>query len=571
MTTIAATKSLKRPRRRVGPLFLLASTTTTTLTSLLPVPATAECNPCEGLSTGFVQVPKTECSEFVQCNDGAMAQRFTCQAGLIYDKIINQCNWAHSATCGPDPECPTPAPTDVPTKAPVTEPPVTASPTYSPTKEEVLINAGLKPGSPPPAPPSGTSTGGVPAWPSSNAGTSAGTAGDGTGAATATSVTPVIAAVEPTGELTPIRQPHFDAVFAHIYANKIGIANQLLSLSQRLHSIRSSSVDKSDLRNYAFMDFINALRSMAEEGYVVPKVDAAGNQFQDRNVFYLGNQASDNGAAVGLINVAVFLSQALAESIAVGSCDELNTDAVDGFLPISNSCGQYGRNYQNMYCADAERFMECAVDGGMMIRARERNGDVTPFYCGPKSVYEFTGTANYVNGREGDEVPVENRLGRTDVQGCCWWGRGTIQTRGICQYGKLNYYLGARAHQEGRPARYPNIDFCTMPQLICSEKRQDAEIEWVSGLFRWIDAVQSYDVPGWNYIRKLEEFVEDGMMDGMFIHGVSGIVTQGCHDAPCEGMASTGEELRQATERWKYFRQVAEAFGLPVRSVSRQG
>mmetsp|Transcript_5910 Transcript_5910/g.12919 ORF Transcript_5910/g.12919 Transcript_5910/m.12919 type:complete len:418 (+) Transcript_5910:95-1348(+) len=417
MTTIAATKSMKRPRRRVGPLFLLASTTTTTLTSLLPVPATAECNPCEGLSTGFVQVPKTECSEFVQCNDGAMAQRFTCQAGLIYDKIINQCNWAHSATCGPDPECPTPAPTDVPTKAPVTEPPVTASPTYSPTKEEVLINAGLKPGSPPPAPPSGTSTGGVPAWPSSNAGTSAGSAGVGTGAATATSVTPVIAAVEPTGELTPIRQPHFDAVFAHIYANKIGIANQLLSLSQRLHSIRSSSVDKSDLRNYAFMDFINALRSMAEEGYVVPKVDAAGNQFQDRNVFYLGNQASDNGAAVGLINVAVFLSQALAESIAVGSCDELNTDAVDGFLPISNSCGQYGRNYQNMYCADAERFMECAVDGGMMIRARERNGDVTPFYCGPKSVYEFTGTANYVNGREGDEVPVENRLGRTDVQG----------------------------------------------------------------------------------------------------------------------------------------------------------
>lgn len=55
------------------------------------------------------------------------------------------------------------------------------------------------------------------------------------------------------------------------------------------------------------------------------------------------------------------------------------------------------------------------------------------------------------------------------------------------------------------------------------------------------------------------------MVDGMFIHGVTGIVTQGCHDTPCEGMASTGEELKEATERWAYFRQVAQALGLSVK------
>ena len=40
-----------------------------------------------------------------------------------------------------------------------------------------------------------------------------------------------------------------------------------------------------------------------------------------------------------------------------------------------------------------------------------------------------------------------NGANRTDVEGCCWWGRGVIQiqTTGVCNYGMLNYYLGKRA------------------------------------------------------------------------------------------------------------------------------
>lgn len=41
---------------------------------------------------------------------------------------------------------------------------------------------------------------------------------------------------------------------------------------------------------------------------------------------------------------------------------------------------------------------------------------------------------------------------RTDVEGCCWWGRGAIQTTGICNFGKLNYFIGAKAAKRGKQA-----------------------------------------------------------------------------------------------------------------------
>ena len=173
--------------------------------------------------------------------------------------------------------------------------------------------------------------------------------------------------------------------------------------------------------------------------------------------------------------------------------------------------------------------------------------------------------------------PVWNIMTLTTKISCCYWGRGTIQTTGICQYGKLNYYLGARAHAEGRHARYPTIDFCTNPQSICStgkEQPSESSIEWITGLFRWIDSVQSYDYyngnsngqedTSWNYIQKLQEFVEGGMVDGLFLHSVSAIVTQGCHEAPCPSVEGTVVTMDDANLRYSYFLQVLEALGLPV-------
>eukprot|EP01082_Thalassiosira_pseudonana_P013757 g12259.t1 g12259 contig6:1573630-1575326(+) len=491
-----------------------------------------DCNICEGKSAGFLQVPETSCSEFVQCNNGQVAQSFSCQPGLIYDKNINQCNWEASATCGEDYVCPTPPPTVSPSGSP-TEMPTSYAPTTSPERA-----GGFKPSLP-----SGSSSGG---FQTSLSYTSTSTNGN---------------------ELTPIKEPHHAVVWAHLFANKISISNQLLSMAHSMHKVSGSNVESDELRNYAFLDFSNALRSMVEEGYAVPMTDAEGNEQLGRNRFYFGDAESVNGAAIGLINVAAFLSQALAESISNGSCDELNTDSVNGFLPISNACGQHGLSYQDMHCSGEESEMECPLDVYMETRAND-NGRVTPFYCGPVDRYDgFTGVADVTrSGEVKQDFPVQNRDGRTDVQGCCWWGRGTINTRGVCQYGKLNYYLGARAASEGRPSRYPNIDFCATPQMICSTDHQDREIEWVTGLFRWIDTVQSYNSPSWNYLEQLHQFVLGGMTDGFFLHSVSGIVSQGCHDPPCEGYANTGAEMADVGERWAYFQQVAGALGLPVKS-----
>jgi len=391
------------------------------------------------------------------------------------------------------------------------------------------------------------------------------------------------------GSLQPRREEHHAAVWAHLNANKIGISNQLLRSAHRtLRSLHGNNLDADELRNYAYYDFYGSLRSMVEEGYAVPMagVTVGEGEFVDvaaaaarlrqiqlvaRNVFYLGDLAGDDAAAVGLINVATFLSQAMVESIAAGSCDEINEDLVDGSLPTSNSCGQFGQSYQDMTCSDDEKFMECNVYSDMEMGANPNGRPVAPFYCGSTERFPFTGTADYIVGRAPVDAAVPNQNGRTDVEACCWWGRGTISTRGVCQYGKLNYYLGARAAQEGRPARYPNIDFCVSPQAICSSQQQDSSIEWVSGLFRWMDDVQSYvsynedGVVEWSYIQKLHEFVAGGMTDGLFIHSVSSIVTQGCHQAPCPGY--TGEQMTHAGERWSYFLQVSEALGLPVKAL----
>ena len=40
-------------------------------------------------------------------------------------------------------------------------------------------------------------------------------------------------------------------------------------------------------------------------------------------------------------------------------------------------------------------------------------------------------------GRFENDEAVANNSGRTDVEGCCWWGRGVIQTTGVWYVVKL--------------------------------------------------------------------------------------------------------------------------------------
>lgn len=128
---------------------------------------------------------------------------------------------------------------------------------------------------------------------------------------------------------------------------------------------------------------------------------------------------------------------------------------------------------------------------------------------------------------------IVGREARTDVEGCCWWGRGVIQTTGICNFGKLNYFIGKKAADRGRQAMFPNVDFCRDPEVIC--RGEHGDLKWVAGLYYWLESVQPYTAPGVSYMQTLHEWVDAGMdtHDTTLIDFASGIVNRGCHDGNC--------------------------------------
>jgi hypothetical protein len=248
------------------------------------------------------------------------------------------------------------------------------------------------------------------------------------------------------------------------------------------------------------------------------------------------------------------LGQAIRESIIFNACDENNYDvwrpdpAKDTggstpfpavLYPMSSGCGQLGRKYGELTCDDA-----CPLSTTMETTAMNNggwDGAPPPLICGPRSKYSGLGYWNpllpcldatgscdgqpfsYPGQKSGVYVPVseDNRYPqfyyanplsgqaartppRTNVEGCCWWGRGVIQTTGRCNYGKLNKQLGAGA---GSNALYPTISFCTNPQAICSGP---PDVKWVAGIFFFITEVQSYNRDGFNYIDGVKKFVADG-------------------------------------------------------------
>ena len=251
------------------------------------------------------------------------------------------------------------------------------------------------------------------------------------------------------------------------------------------------------------------------------------------------------------------------------ACDENSWDLVNGKYPLSNACGQLGQSYQDYTCSDAEKIMECPVDKNMKLKAVTNAkwwGAPEPLFCGPKTAYPFTGYWDHnaacpqtcsaypgqLGGSENNSAPAPNKSGRTDVEGCCWWGRGVIQTSGVCNFGQLNYYLGKRASIEGRSSIYPSIDFCANPESVCAST-EFPELKWVAGYFYWIKIAQEYNIGGWNYMAKLRQFVDGGMADTSFIDSVSAIVNRGCALPPCpsgpvDGLADRAANFRKALQ-----------------------
>ena len=151
------------------------------------------------------------------------------------------------------------------------------------------------------------------------------------------------------------------------------------------------------------------------------------------------------------------------------------------------------------------------------------------------------------------------------LERCCWWGRGSINLRGPCAYGKLNYFLGKRAADDGRPSMFPDVDFCKDPSSVCSNESYP-DLKWIAGMFRWVTEIQTYNEEEFNFMQQLKNFVDGGLKDWEFIHRVSGIVTQGCHSPPCvEGAEFDG------VERKAMFVKTLKLFGLVVNDATATG
>merc|ERR1712151_154365 len=331
--------------------------------------------------------------------------------------------------------------------------------------------------------------------------------------------------------------------------------------------------------------------------------------------------AKEAAYVYGLVNIAAFLAQCMQETIQYNACDENNwsdrstVHEVGGTEYTSAAaCGQMAQSYQDYQCTPEEDAlaggkMACDVDPNMEMRAVTQAGwygAPAKLFCAPRSRVpkaprwnygspwcgntekfpedvDLTTYFEYVNGAGGcKDYPTQKAggwtfrgcsaegcagpaaplfgkpEGRSDLEGCCWWGRGVIQTTGTCNFGKLNYYMGKRAHDEGRNALYPDIDFCQDPGVICNPSGP-SELKWIAGFFYWLNSVQPYvDAnDGWTYLTELKRWVDGGMNTGDtdFINGASGIVNRGCHNPPNCG---TGE-LHGGPERIANFKDVLKA------------
>lgn len=113
-----------------------------------------------------------------------------------------------------------------------------------------------------------------------------------------------------------------------------------------------------------------------------------------------------------------------------------------------------------------------------------------------------------------------------------------------------------RAAREGRKSLYPTIDFCEFPQGVCSsDETYGGELQWMVGLFEWVDRIQSYDRDGWNYINELKAFADGGYDDFDFVDRVSSIINLGCHSPPCTGISPTAREAHNLRERNEVFQR----------------
>merc|ERR1712066_856478 len=127
----------------------------------------------------------------------------------------------------------------------------------------------------------------------------------------------------------------------------------------------------------------------------------------------------------------------------------------------------------------------------------------------------------------------------TATQGCCWWGRGAIQTTGPHNYKKL---------QDDVVSKVSDVDLCTNPEAIC----QHDQLKWLGAMYYWASIVQNAAA----FESSLAAYVDTGFSDegsvfggASFNAGTGGVVNNGYWSATPHG--NTG--------RMTYFHEIISA------------
>ena len=353
----------------------------------------------------------------------------------------------------------------------------------------------------------------------------------------------------------------------------------------------------------------------------IPGYDLSNNDYQEdptNMAFFLSqdNPLTPKAIQYAIVNICAFLSQVMVESIQFDACEEFNgmvygnsgdnnlfsdlseLNGVNGrYFPMSNACGQFGKSYDEqcpiMYDNDGLGEVEldledvsCTIDTSLEVTAvahprynydldgansnsgnsnsneQQVTGDQPPppFYCMPKQ-YEgdYGGYWDGYNVEFVRRVAYPSTLGKISVDGCCYWGRAALMTKGSCGLGRINHFMGMKAYDDGRPSRYPEINFCKIPSIICGQSTAllsgvaYPELKFMVALFDWVERIQSYSNGDskWNYLDQLKFFVDGGMTmegTGKFIDAVSSVVTRGC-----DGMYCSQQTIHFMDERKKNF------------------
>mmetsp|Transcript_29769 Transcript_29769/g.54897 ORF Transcript_29769/g.54897 Transcript_29769/m.54897 type:complete len:635 (-) Transcript_29769:386-2290(-) len=476
--------------------------------------------PCDNGYTGNEVIPGTKCQWYHYCTAGATTNIVECGDGLWYDPAKGYCrlqSQGESIACpAADSKCPsTPSPTESPAALPIT-----SSPEENPTTEQpTMIQTPYSPAPYSRAP--------YPYAPYSSAKTSQ----------------PI--SEEPISEAPISEAPTIGGTAISHIESKKDLIEKFVLVSYGASGLAYPSTQ------YTMNGLMQSLQVMGVSGF--------GADF--KFLLYEGDREK---YVHGLVNFAAFLSNAMVESIEYDTCSELNWQKVEGKYTISNSCGQEGRSYQDENCAQGStEFLSCDVDENMQVTAVSSGTQMRappPLKCKSGSGEEhYTGYWDTSSGREITDGPYANVAGRTDIEGCCWWGRGALSTRGVCNIGKINYYLGKRGADLGRSTLYPKLDFCRYPEVTCTSANGE-QLRWTTALFEWSERIQRYETlrtstsDGWNFEDQLAKFVDGGMVDSndsdSFINSVSRILSPGCHESGC---SESGEVRMLARRRSNFF------------------